>query len=391
MNVRLIPMTGSKRLVSLAVVALLVSSCQSGDFLKTDGSASAQPAHSANSVGLYNQTLGSGPTKVGFLGVRRADASARQADHEYRDGAALAVNAIGSNIVQLTMLEAMENPKEIEAATKSLADKGARMIITSARDGELELVRSAIGDRPVTVLAFTSNQARKPDGVYAFLSSPTDSLLESATFAMAEGSGHAVIVASTDAGKAHGEALSKNLKGFGAKVEPVIDVSSGSLSSKAQASWKRADMVIVMPDVKNPGAFLKRADSTTPPRPGRRIVASTALTGADLSDPKLTGAIVCRYDQNVSDRIGQRYLASYGMPASQHAGYGFDAMAMAIGLANNYGDEAFVPERIMQPQGFSGAMGVFRLEEGGTVRRNCDIFKVAKGSYVFFQRAPTML
>lgn len=40
---------------------------------------------------------------------------------------------------------------------------------------------------------------------------------------------------------------------------------------------------------------------------------------------------------------------------------------------------------------FRGSIGVIRLDEGGKVRRNCDIFKVAKGSYVFFQKAPTTL
>ncbi len=115
------------------------------------------------------------------------------------------------------------------------------------------------------------------------------------------------------------------------------------------------------------------------------------LTAQDLNDPKLTGSIVCRYDQNVQARIGSRYMASYGMPASAQAGYGFDAMAMAIGLAGRFGEVAFAPERIMSPDGFSGSLGVFRLEGERKVRRNCDIFKVAKGSYVFFQKAPPTL
>lgn len=48
-------------------------------------------------------------------------------------------------------------------------------------------------------------------------------------------------------------------------------------------------------------------------------------------------------------------------------------------------------QRIMSPDGFSGSLGVFRLEGERKVRRNCDIFKVAKGSYVFFQKAPPTL
>lgn len=66
-------------------------------------------------------------------------------------------------------------------------------------------------------------------------------------------------------------------------------------------------------------------------------------------------------------------------------------MAMAIGLAGRFREAAFTPEQLMSPNGFSGSLGVFRLEGDRKVRRNCDIFKVAKGSYVFFQKAPPTL
>lgn len=89
--------------------------------------------------------------------------------------------------------------------------------------------------------------------------------------------------------------------------------------------------------------------------------------------------------------MGKRYMLTYGLPASAQAAYGFDAMAMAIGLVNAAGNAAFSADRMMNPSGFSGTLGIFRLEEGGKVRRNCDIFKVAKGSYVFFQKAPPTL
>ena len=376
---------------ALALTLCGLASCQTDDFKPASGKGGTAAAAVVSQTGLYNQTLGSGPVKIAYLGIRRQDQHSRQADSEYRDGAALAVNMLGSDVVKLSMVETLEKPEEIEAATKALARQQVSLIITTARGAEFEAIQRGLGGLQVPMLSFNTNDVALPPDVYAFVSSPADSLIESASFAMAEGATHAIILASSPAEKLEAERIARQIKAFGGKVEPVVELAGGALPPKALASWTKADMVVLMPGVKSPGDVLKKADAAKPPRPGRRIVASAVLNAQDLSEPKLTGSIVCRYDQNVQGRIGSRYMASYGMPASAQAGYGFDAMAMAIGLAGRFGEAAFAPERMMSPDGFSGSLGVFRLEGERKVRRNCDIFKVAKGSYVFFQKAPPTL
>jgi hypothetical protein len=371
---------------------MFLASCQTDDLIPKDAgqNGTSQTASSAD-TGLYNQTIGAGAVRVGYLGIRRLDQPSRQADSETRDGAALAVNMLGSDVIKLTMLEATEKPESIEAAAKTLALNGAAMIITTARGAELDVIQKGTAGRQVPLVALQTNEAVLPPSVYAFVSSPVDSLIEAASFAMAEGGRHAVILASSPAEKVQAERVGGQIKAFGGKVEPVIEVAGGVIPAKSLASWSKADMVVLMPGVKSPGELLKKTDATKPPAPARKLVASSVLTPADLNEPKLTGTIVCRYDQNVQARIGKRYMDSYGLPASANAGYGFDATAMAIGLITRWGNTAFAPERMMAPEGFSGSLGVFRLEEGGKVRRNCDIFKVSKGSYVFFQKAPATL
>ncbi len=376
---------------ALALLLAGLSSCQTDDFKPAAGAGAAPAGAAVSDAGLYNQTLGSGSVKVAYLGVRRADQPSRQADTEFRDGAALAVNTLGSDVVRLTMLETMEKPEAIEAAAKTLAREQVSLIITTARGAEFEAIQRGLGGLQVPMIAFQTNEAALPQNVYPFLSSPADSLIEGASFAMAEGATHAIILASSPAEKAQAERIAQQIKAFGGKVEPIIEVAGGAVPARGLTSWSKADMVVLMPGIKAPGELLRKTDAAKPPRPGRKVVASAVLTPQDLNEAKLTGSIVCRYDQNVQARIGSRYMSSYGMPASANAGYGFDAMAMAIGLAGRYGEVAFAPERIMSPDGFSGSLGVFRLEGERKIRRNCDIFKVAKGSYVFFQKAPPTL
>jgi hypothetical protein len=375
-----------------ALGSFLLVSCQTDDLVPKEAAkaGTTEPASSGD-TGLYNQTIGSGAVRIGYLGIRRLDQPSRQADSETRDGASLAVNTLGKDVIKLTMIEATEKPESIETAAKTLVLNGAALIITTARGPELDVIQKATAGRVVPMVSLQTNDATLPPSVYAFVSSPVDSLIEAASFAMAEGGRHAVILASSPAEKVQADRIAGQIKAFGGKVEPVIEVSGGAVPSKSLASWSKADMVILMPGIKSPGEILKKTDAAKPPAPGRKLVASSVLTQADLGDPKLTGTIVCRYDQNVQARIGKAYMDSYGMPASANAGYGFDATAMAIGLTSRWGNTAFSPERMMAPEGFSGSLGVFRLEEGGKVRRNCDIFKVSKGSYVFFQKAPPTL
>jgi hypothetical protein len=375
-----------------ALVSFFLVSCQTDDLVPKDAAQEEAAGQGlAANTGLYNQTIGAGAVRIGYLGIRRQDQPSRQADSETRDGAALAVNTLGNEVIKLTMLEATEKPDSIEAAAKTLALNGAALIITTARGPELDMIQKATAGRAVPMVTLQTNDATLPPSVYAFVSSPVDSLIEASSFAIAEGGRHAVILASSPTEKLQADRIAAQIKAFGGKVEPVIEVAGGAVPAKSLASWSKADMVILMPGIKSPGELLKKTDAAKPPAPGRKLVASSVLTPTDLNDPKLTGTIVCRYDQNVQARIGKRYMESYGMPASANVGYGFDATAMAIGLSSRWGNTAYTPERMMAPEGFSGSLGVFRLEEGGKVRRNCDIFKVSKGSYVFFQKAPATL
>ena len=102
---------------TMLLVLVALASCQTDDFKPAAGEGTAPVA---SNTGLYNQTLGSGSVKVAYLGVRRADQPSRQADSEYRDGAALAVNTLGSDVVTLTLLETTDKPEAIRKDIEKL-------------------------------------------------------------------------------------------------------------------------------------------------------------------------------------------------------------------------------------------------------------------------------
>ncbi len=89
------------------------------------------------------------------------------------------------------------------------------------------------------MVAFQTNDALLPPNAYAFVSSPADSLIESASFAMAEGATHAVILASSPAEKLDAERIAKQIKAFGGKVEPVVELAVASCRRKRLPPGRR--------------------------------------------------------------------------------------------------------------------------------------------------------
>ncbi|MBB4066565.1 hypothetical protein [Gellertiella hungarica] len=374
------------------VLGLLLAGCQTKDFVPASSGSKVPAATTAQQPAqAANQTFGAGAVRVGFLAIKRQNQSLRQADSDYRSGAAFAVNRLGGDAVQLIVREVPEAPAAISDGAAALGRQGVSFMLTTARGPEVDTVKAGLGGRPVPILSFQPNGTAVPESAHSFLSSQTDGLVEGASFAMAEGSSQAIVLYASPAEKPAAERVSAELRSFGAGVAPPVDVSGGSVSGRSIEAWNKVDMVVIMPGVKAPGDVIRRTDEQKPPRPGRRIVLADGMPQADMSHPKLTGSIACRFGQEVQARIGKSYLANSGMPASTDVGYGFDAMAMAIGLVNRWGEQAFSPEAMMAPEGFSGSLGVFRLEKAGHVRRTCDIFKIANGSYMFFQRAPSTL
>ncbi len=106
---------------ALALLLAGLSSCQTDDFKPAGGAGAAPAAAAVSDAGLYNQTLGSGSVKVAYLGVRRADQPSRQADTEFRDGAAWPSIRWAPTSCGSQCWRRREKPEAIEAAAKTLA------------------------------------------------------------------------------------------------------------------------------------------------------------------------------------------------------------------------------------------------------------------------------
>ncbi len=76
-----------------------------------------------------------------------------------------------------------------------------------------------------------------------------------------------------------------------------------------------------------------------------------------------------------------RFQATYGHPAPRLASLAFDAAALAAVLGKS--GEAFSPEAILNPRGFTGVDGLFRFTAQGLVQRGLAVLEItARGKTV---------
>ena len=85
----------------------------------------------------------------------------------------------------------------------------------------------------------------------------------------------------------------------------------------------------------------------------------------------------------------KRYRNTFGRPPAAIASLAYDAMAMAIILARSKENDKFSRNQLIQPHGFMGVDGLFRLQEEGIVERVYEIREVTSKGFTVRRPALT--
>ena len=95
-------------------------------------------------------------------------------------------------------------------------------------------------------------------------------------------------------------------------------------------------------------------------------------------EPALVGGWFAAPDPRNQSQLNQKFTAAHGTPAPVLAALTFDAVALAAVLQIRTDDEViFDRDSLLQPSGFVGATGLFRLLPNGQNQRGLAIMKVA--------------
>jgi ABC-type branched-subunit amino acid transport system substrate-binding protein len=85
----------------------------------------------------------------------------------------------------------------------------------------------------------------------------------------------------------------------------------------------------------------------------------------------------------------ERFTAAYGRMPPRIASLGYDAVALAASLADAPPGERFTPDRLSNPNGFSGIDGLFRFDPSGHIERGLAVNEVLTNGVAAVSPAPT--
>ena len=282
------------------------------------------------------------------------------------------------------------------AARDALAGK-ADIVLGPLFGTELKQAAVPVMAARVPMVSFSNDKSLAQPGVYVLGITPESQINRVVAYAAAQGVQRFAIMAPNSP---YGRLV------LGAYQEAVVK-AGGTIAQVVFYDPKSPDLT--QPVREMAGAYQRGGfDALMIPESGQKLRAFAAMlpafdipTGlvrllgtaqwqdpAIASDSALLGGWFATPAPDRFQTFAQRYVALYGSPPDPRAGIVYDAVTLAVALAQAKEGGDFSAQRMTDPSGFAGVTGVFRLNADGTAERGLAVLEVAPGTFVVKDPAP---
>jgi ABC-type branched-subunit amino acid transport system substrate-binding protein len=305
------------------------------------------------------------------------------------NAAQMALFEVADDSFTLVPLDTKGTPEGAATAAQAAVAQHAEIILGPLFSAEAKAVGSALGPLHMPVVSFTSDRAAVGNGVYSLGFLPGPQAVQVAAFARGQGKTRlAVLAPSNEDGRRIAEFLQND-----AQTQPTITVSQyyDPAASDIAATVKR--MIRLDPrtgDVGFDALLLLESGQRL-----RNFAAMLSVQGVDPAKVKLLGTMLWT-DANPGAEAAlngawfaappaaghgdfeARYIRAFGTRPPRIASLGYDAAALAAVLARKSPHD-FSDAALLNPVGFAGVDGIFRLKPDGTAERGYAIDEVQQG------------
>ncbi|MBS0470016.1 MAG: penicillin-binding protein activator [Proteobacteria bacterium] len=309
--------------------------------------------------------------------------------------ATMALYESGNRDMILITADEGSTPADAADAGQKLLNQGAEIIVGPLYATSVKAIAGAARDRGVAVLSFSTDRSVAGDGVFLISFLPTNDTDRVVSYALAHGH-HKIAALIPD--NLYGDVTLGALKGavtngkgelgqvqrFPATVDGVLNPATAIAHTDADAVF-----------IPQAGAILHAAAPTL--SSGGLDPSKVKLLGTGQwedpslsSEPTLNGAWFAAPDPKDEVAFNAKFRAAYGTDPPQLAGLAYDAISLIAKLAEK-GEpyKRFTRAAIVDPNGFSGADGIFRFMADGTAERGLAILSVGPDGFRVVDPAPT--
>lgn len=341
-------------------------------------------------------TVPEGPPKVALL----VPLSGRAAEvgKALRNAAELALFDIADDRFTLAFYDTASSPQTAEQAARNAIAEGADLIVGPLFSESAKVVGPVARAAGVPVLAFSNDRSAAGDGVWILGLLPGQQVERVIRYAAANGFGRiGVLAPSNPYGFAVTAAARQSAARAGASITRVQSYTPGgsSLTETVQSFAAGSgetfpyDAVLVPEggqSILNVAPLMAYYDID----PNQVKYLGTALwADAALSrEPTLVGGWFAAPDPAVRKGFVDRYRGVYGSAPHGLASLSYDAVGLAAVLARQPADDHFAIDNLIQPSGFNGADGLFRLLIDGTNQRGLAVLRLTERGFEAIDPAP---
>jgi ABC-type branched-subunit amino acid transport system substrate-binding protein len=331
-----------------------------------------------------------GPLRIGLLLPLSGTSSAL--GNAMLESAEMALFDVPDSGLQLLPRDTGGAAKPAAAAASDVIAQGARIIIGPLLAAEVGAVKPLAAAAKIPVLAFSNATQFAGDGTWLLGFQPRQEVMRVVQYARAKGyQRFAAIAPSTPYGDIALAALQDAVAGSNASVVRVAryDPATADLSPIVQSFAQNTDYdALLIPE----GGY--RLRTLAPLLPYNDIDPDTIkFLGTGLWDvpglgtePALAGGWYAAPAPQNRARFEQRYRELFHQAPPRLATLSYDATALVATLAQR-GDLS--PAALVNPNGFSGLDGIFRLMPDGITQRGLAVLEVRRGEPGVVDPAPT--
>ena len=343
---------------------------------------------------LPNTPEGVTPVRVGvILPLDNASANVRALAKAMMRAAEMALYDSGNKNIILMTAEDTGTPGDAAAAAQKLLNEGAEIIVGPLFAGSVEAVAPLARDHGVPVLAFSTDRKVAGNGIYLLSFQPQNEVKRIVAYAASQGRKKiGALIPQT----AYGDVVDQAFRD--AALESHVAVcavarfspSAGALTDPAAAIAKAGCDAILVPQG---GSLLRGLAQTlaySAIDPAKVKLLGTGLWNEPGSQKEglLSGAWFAAPQPSTDAAFTAKYRQTYGSEPPQLASLAYDAVQLVALLANGTPYHRFTLRTLTDPNGFSGASGIFRFTPDGAIDRGLAVLGVEPTGFTLVNPAP---
>ena len=344
-------------------------------------------------------TMPAGTVKIALLLPITASGSTRKIAKALKQAAELALFDFDNPNIALVPKDTKGTPDGARLAAESAVRDGAELIIGPLFAQEVRGVAQVARSAGIPVIAFSSDQKVAGNGVYLLSFLAGRDVPRIVSFAMSRGKRNfAVLVPQTAYGRIAEAAFAKAVAAGGGRAPVRASFPAGSSSGMAGPVKQIANAI--KSGQKVDALFLPADRSELPSL--APLLAASGITSANVQfigtgqwdfpnvdrQAALVGGWYPAPDPKGWSNFAQRYSKTFGGTPTRIASLGYDAMSLAVSLAENPRGQRYTFSQLTRESGFTGADGLFRLLPDGTSQRGLAVLEVAPGAPRVLSPAP---